>query len=376
MLFRKKEKENTNIRKKNLPITHKCGIIDKNDKTKIGVGNMRFIDFREKPFELYGINEKFERLPLEVAQATSEGVTNLYNQASGGRVRFSTNSRKMQIKMVISDAEGVGFDLFRCENDTEIFAAAMGIALNLTKEEQEVLSEERQISEDDDMHAYTLYFPYCGKLKHVEIGIDDDARLEAGVPYRNEKPVVFYGSSITMGVGADRTGSNYVSMIAQRYNMNFINLGFAGNARGEQVLAEYMASLDMSVFVCDYDHNAYGPTLLRDTHLPLYKTIRAKHPDIPYIIISRPDGRYNSWEYNKKRRNLIFETYQYAKAHGDNNVVFIDGMSLFEGPYYHNCTRDGIHPNELGFYRMASKIGPVVARAMDIQESDTWFDIM
>lgn len=336
---------------------------------------MRWIDFREEPFKLYGINDKFERIPLEVAQATSEGVTNLHAQASGGRVRFSTNSRKMCIKIVIEDAEGVGFDLFRCEEEGEIFAVALGIPLSICGEAKEVYTDERMISEDDEMHAYTLYFPYCGKLKSVEIGIDAGARLEEGVPYRNEKPVVFYGSSITMGVGADRSGSNYVSMISQRYNMHFLNLGFAGNARGEQVLAEYMAGLEMSAFVCDYDHNAYGPTLLRDTHLPLYKTIRAQNPDIPYIIISRPDGRYNSLAYNKKRRDLIFETYKYAKEHGDNNVVFIDGMSLFEGPYYHNCTRDGIHPNELGFFRMASKIGPVVARAIDIQENDSLFDM-
>lgn len=340
---------------------------------------MRFIDFREPQFELYGVNDKFERLPLEVAQATSEGVTNLYNQASGGRIRFSTDSKRMKLKAVISEAEGVGFDLFRCDHGTEVFASAFSIPLNLSAEKQEVITDydaERLISEDGEMHAYTLYFPYCGKLHGLEIGIEDDARLEGGVPYRNEKPVVFYGSSITMGVGADRSGSNYVSMIAERYNLHFLNLGFAGNAKGEQVLAEYMASLDMSAFVCDYDHNAYGPTLLKDTHLPLYKTIRAKNPDIPYIIISRPDGRYNSLEYNKKRRDLIYETYQYAKAQGDHNVYFIDGMSLFEGPYYHNCTRDGIHPNELGFYRMAAKIGPIVASSLGIQESDTLFDMM
>ena len=338
--------------------------------------DLRWIDFRDEVFTLYGVNDKFERLPLEVAQATSEGVTNLYNQASGGRVRFSANSRKMQIRAVIAEAEGVGFDLFRCENDTEIFAGAFGISLNLGLEATEACTPERKISEDDEMHAYTLYFPYCGKLQEVEIGIDAGARLEAGVPYRNELPVVFYGSSITMGVGADRSGSNYVSMISQRYNLHFLNLGFAGNAKGEPVLAEYMAGLAMSAFICDYDHNAYGPTLLKDTHLPLYKAIRAKHPNIPYIIITRPDGRYESWAYNKKRRNTIYETYKYAKEHGDNNVYFIDGMSLFEGPYYHNCTSDGVHPNELGFYRMAVKIGPVIAGALGIMENDTLFDIM
>ena len=70
---------------------------------------LRWVDFREEPFTLYGVNDKFERLPLEVAKATSEGVTNLYNQASGGRIRFSTNSRKMCIRATIASSPSLTF---------------------------------------------------------------------------------------------------------------------------------------------------------------------------------------------------------------------------------------------------------------------------
>jgi hypothetical protein len=50
-----------------------------------------------------------------------------------------------------------------------------------------------------------------------------------------------------------------------------------------------MAGLDMKIFVSDYDYNAPDPDYLKATHYKMYEKIRAKHPDIPYIMISRPD---------------------------------------------------------------------------------------
>ena len=50
----------------------------------------------------------------------------------------------------------------------------------------------------------------------------------------------------------------------------------------------------------------------------------------------------------------------------DNNVYFIDGETLFDGEFKNSCTSDGVHPNDLGFYRMADKIGTVIAQVLGI----------
>ena len=55
-----------------------------------------------------------------------------------------------------------------------------------------------------------------------------------------------------------------------------------------------------------------------------------------------------------------------ALAGGDWRVGFIDGETLFDGPFYTECTVDGCHPNDLGFSRMAAVIGRQVARMLDI----------
>lgn len=49
---------------------------------------------------------------------------------------------------------------------------------------------------------------------------------------------------------------------------------------------------------------------------------------------------------------------------GDKNVYFIDGYSLFPDVARHDCTVDGCHPNDLGMYFMAERIGGVIASIM------------
>ena len=118
----------------------------------------------------------------------------------------------------------------------------------------------------------------------------------------------------------------------------------------------------MSVFVCDYDFNAPTVEHLKDTHFAFYETIRQKQPYTPYIMISKPTF-FRDPELNGKRRQVIRDSFEKAKALGDDRVYFIDGETLFEGEFARACTSDGSHPNDLGFFRMAQKIGPVVDQA-------------
>ena len=181
--------------------------------------------------------------------------------------------------------------------------------------------------------------------------------------YRDLPPIVYYGSSITQGGCASRPGNTYQSVLSQRLNIDHINLGFSGNGKGEDSIVEYMASLKMSAFVSDYDHNAPSVEHLRNTHCKMYQKIRAAHPDIPYIMLSRPDFDH-AYNDSIRRRDVIYETFRYAHAQGDRNVYFIDGASIFRGKYADMCTVDGCHPTDLGFALMADAIEAELERAM------------
>ena len=178
--------------------------------------------------------------------------------------------------------------------------------------------------------------------------------LSAHTPYTHNLPVVFYGSSITQGACASRPGRAYEAMISRKYDLNYIGLGFSGACRAEKAIVEYMATLEMSAFVSDYDHNAPTREHLAATHHYLYETIRQKHPKIPYFMITRPNFYYN--EDCIGRRDIIMQSYLDAIAAGDKNVYYIKGPDLIE-PVREYGLVDGGHPNDSGFVSMASVIG-------------------
>ena len=331
-----------------------------------------------EPFALYGLMPEKDgllsrRMPLAVAQSVSDGVAGQCGYGAGGRILFSTDSPYVAVKVeygegavptVCNHCLTYGFDLYKFQGDRDVFIGACRPPAGFNYRNAEFKVDTWNQGE---MVRYTLNMPHYSEVKSLSLGVQRGSRLEKGKQYRNDKPVVFYGSSITHGAAAGRPGNTYLNFISQKHNLDYVNLGFAGNAKGETAMAEYIAGLDMCAFVCDYDHNANREPLLRKTHYPFYEIVRKAQPDIPYIMISRPDF-YPNVEQNAVLRAVIRETYDRAVAAGDKNVYFIDGERLFDGEFYESCTSDGIHPNDLGFYRMADKIGPVLAKALGILE--------
>lgn len=351
--------------------------VDKNMivNTKIDVTDFRFYDVRHAPFELYNFYDPqnqpvFRRLPKDVAEATSAGVAILSQKTSGGRVRFSTDSEYIIIKtkqfafgraVHIPFVAGAGFDLYEdTDADSRFVRAFLPIADMTDGYDQIIHLGSRQ------MRYFTIHFPIHSGVESLCIGIQEDAALGEGKKYLNEKPIVIYGSSIVHGSGATRPGLNYPNLLCRRLNRNVVNLGFSGRAKGEEAIVNYMAGLDMEVFVCDYDHNAPNVEHLERTHRPLYDAIRAKNPDLPFIMISRPNPATNLTILPAlyQRRDVILDTFRYACSLGDKHVYYIDGETFFLGRYENDCTVDGVHPNDMGYNLMADGIEAVIRRAL------------
>ncbi len=343
-------------------------------ETKIEESDIRFYDVRQAPFELYGFynpltEPDFKRLPDKVAESVNEGVARLYLNTAGGRVRFSSDSAYVAIHAEMPSigrmphfalTGSAGFDLFVDDPESGIsrffrpFCPDNGIDGGY---ESILRFGSRRL------RHFTIHFPTYSSVKNLHIGLQADATVGEGMKYRNIAPIVYYGSSITQGGCTSRPGNIYQSIISRRLGVDYLNLGFSGSARGEQEIADYMATLEMSAFVSDYDHNAPTAEHLKNTHERLYHTIREKHPDIPYIMISAVDfdGHYGQ---KVARREVVLETYRHAREAGDRNVYLIDGQGVFRGDYRDMCTVDGCHPNDLGFALMADAIGDELKRGM------------
>lgn len=348
--------------------------IDKNlvVETTITEPDLVWFNVRELPFRLYGVmyDEKmgrYTRLPQERAEAISPNVSGSLNRCTaGGRVRFRTDSRYIAIRAVMQNGSPMchmpltgqsGFDLYRVEqNGRDTYYRTFVPPRGMT----EGYSSAHWL--DGTYTDYTINFPLYDGVKELYVALKRNAHISEPTPYKIEKPVVYYGSSITQGGCASRPGNAYQAIISRRLSVDHVNLGFSGSAKGELAMAEYIATLDMSAFVLDYDHNTNNEDHLRETHEPFFKAVRAKNPDLPIIIVTAPnvllkgDEKFSYGRFTA-RREIIRETFEHAVAAGDKNVYFIDGGELFEGEEWDACSVDGTHPNDLGFYRMAMRIG-------------------
>ena len=340
--------------------------------------NLVYYNIKNQPFALYGLyNPKqlgYYRIPQEVAEKTNPGVAGLNRNPAGGRVRFITDSACIAVRCrfgagsersIMALQCSAGFDVYCTEGGREVYKGTVKPPIDMQCGYTNFVGLGKTKTRE-----ITLYLPIYNDMEEIEVGLIEGSTLTAPRShYQNKLPVVFYGSSITQGASANRSGLTYESILSRRLNLNYLNLGFAGSAKAEDAIVDYMAALKMCCFVSDYDYNAPTPEHLQQTHEKMYLKIRAAHPNIPYIMLSRPTNNCNNYE-NKLRRGIIFKTWQNALNNGDQNAYFIDGFALFGNDSYGDCEGDGVHPSSIGFLQMANALEPVLRRALFNQNGE------
>ena len=324
-------------------------------------GGMRYYTIPHKGFDLYGVYydkeaQEFTRMSLDFAKSVNAGVEALYNFTAGGRLRFATDSTTLAIRVTYSFLQLMshmaiagqgGFSLLEeTESGVRLLKILPPLAHNKT-------GYELSCPLPGGMRNYILHFPLYNAVTSLQIGLDEGATVKSGKKYRDVKPILYYGSSITQGGCCSRPDNAYQGIIAKWNNIDFWNYGFSGSARGEAQMADFLGGFDCSLFVCDYDHNAPSVEHLRDTHYAFYLQYRKHRPDTPILFLTKPD--FNGSEDHIEREKIIRATYKKARANGDNNVYFVAGKTFFPVDR-ENCMVDGCHPNDLGFYLMAKKI--------------------
>lgn len=337
--------------------------IDKNFKveTKIERDGLKFYDIDDAPFRIHGVfreGEHYVRMPFDVADKINDGTRWAHKHATGGRVRFVTDSPYIAVHLKISGASkmphfaftgSIGCDLY---SGTRYFGTFIP-PVNVTTEYENVVD-----IPDVAEREYTINMPLYSNVEKMYVGIKEGSTLKTASGYKITKPIVYYGSSITHGGCASRPGNAYPSIISRELDCDFINLGFSGNARAEDEMAEYISRLDMTAFVYDYDHNA--PTLehYKNTHERMFKIIREANPDLPIIMMTRPKYYISpNHEDETERLKVMLNTYNNAIAAGDKNVYYIKGTDLLIDLLRESALVDNCHPNDAGFASMAYVVG-------------------
>ena len=331
----------------------------------------------EGPFDLRGLINAFpfSRIPRERAQIISERTVDLNGSTAGGRVRFRTDSKRIVLRALMRPKYTFPHMTFLGTSCFDVYEKSDGeyrFCGNFMSEPgRPELFESELVFNEKKTRDLMIELPLYDGVDELYVGVEEGAKLERSPAYRREVPVLFYGSSITQGGCASRPGNCYEAKISRRFDCDYLNFGFAGSAMGEPEMARYLSELDCCAFVFDYDHNAPDAAHLRATHEPFFLTVREAHPDLPVIMITKPDIPHGdaTEAVLAERREIIAETCRAAIARGDKNVHFIDGSKIYDharslGAAPDDCTVDGTHPNDLGFACMAKVIGDKLAEVL------------
>lgn len=348
--------------------------IDSNFKAAVVDGRETvYYDTENAPFVFEGLawnkHSDYFRLPKHLTkEEVNQGALELSHHTAGCCVRFQCDSPFITIRAKLTHSfdmnhmprcGSAGFDLY-IKNQEGKFIFTKAVQPNRDEVDLERLVHPALPA---GMNEYLLNYPLYGGVEKVEIGVAPGSHIAAPSPHKISKPILFYGSSITQGGCASRPGNAYTSMLCRKFDAPQINLGFSGSGKGETAVAEAIAELDLSCFVMDYDHNAPDAEHLAATHETFFKIIRKKNPTLPILMLSKCDFYDNV--PCKNRRAIIEKTYQNALAAGDKYVAYIDGELLWGKDDRDACSVDGCHPNDLGFYRMAEVIYPVLKELME-----------
>ena len=286
-----------------------------------------FLDALAPQFRISGIRHpkdngnEYYRLDAAKRTAYSPANASLAECTAGAQIRFRTDAEKLTLRITLR-------------------AAIAG------------------------MHHFTDRGAYGIDL-YTGTGMPENALLGLPLPRAIEKPIAFYGSSITQGGCVSRPANMYSHILCRMLDADCLNLGFSGSAMGEQSIAEYLATREMSAFVMDYDYNSTSLESLANTHYPFYKTVRRAHPDLPIVIVTHPYYHAEA-ENDKARKDVIRETVRRAAEEGDTRVEFVDSEAFFPLQMRDLYAVDALHPNDLGQFMMARAIYPALKRALQV----------
>ena len=333
--------------------------------------SLRYVNASE--FELIGkgfnnTQTRYERLPASLEGKTRPDVWSLGKNCSGLAIRFRTNSTIIGTKWEVTGnvvmshfaPTGIkGLDLYCLKNGKWQYVRC---ARPEGKKTTTVIID-HMVGVNME---YMLYLPLYDGLVNLEIGVSPTASI--GNPKvdspQKEKPVVFYGTSITQGGCVTRPGMSYPNLLSRMLDRQIINLGFSGNGKLDLEVAEVIADIDASCFVIDCLPNVTVDQM-KEKYARFLEIIRVKKPNVPILLvenISFPNKYFDQTVFSvlQEKNSELEKIYSDQKKKGDHHVYYLKTDKLigddFEG------TVDGVHLTDLGTFRISQHLYPILRK--------------
>ena len=310
---------------------------------------------------------RYERLPARLKEISREPVWELGKSTAGLAIRFCSDSRQISVKWEtlyngvmnhMAQTGSKGLDLYCLENGKWTY---VNTARPTDKKSEATLISNMVRKERELM----LYLPLYDGIVSLEIGIDSLAFI--GLPKvdlpRRSKPIVAYGTSITQGGCASRTGMAHTNILSRRLNREIINLGFSGNGLLDEEIAELMCECDASLYIIEYA-NCTAEQITERTE-KFFRILRDKHPDTPVVFVENPTYTYTRFDLESQNRvneknKALQAVFNDLKAKKEKNIWLIHTTGHIGTDS--EATVDGAHFTDLGFLRNADFMYPKIKK--------------
>ena len=274
---------------------------------------------------------------------------------AGVRISFRSNTTRVSGSIVPQKESGM-LDLC-C--DGEVVAA-----LDLSQEDDFVFEN---LSDEDKL--IELWLPQFGKFQLRSLEIDDGATLK---PFNDTRPRwITYGSSITHCRTAASPTQTWPGIVARTHGLNLTCLGYGGQCHLDAMVARMIRDapadyISMCLGINIQGASSLGPRAFRPAIIGAVQIVREKHPDIPIALMSPicsppREEKPNAVGFHLQRmREEVQAAAEALQAHGDTQVHYVDGLSVFGADYVH-LLPDALHPDAEGYRVMGKNFTTVVA---------------
>ena len=304
---------------------------------------------------------KLWRMPAHAMGSLPKGVVSRSKVPSGGRILLKCTTTRLALRAVA----GAGGRLARFDtyvNGRLCRPAGEGKG----GEGDEFLLFEGLDSQEKEI---VIYLPHLQEVLVKAIGVDAQCRFS--VPdrhYARRLPVVFYGSSVCQGSGTPGPGETYPAVLCRDLNLDFVNLGFGGAGKAERNVVELVKSIPACCYVFDLG-KSYG---MQDAAAfkAMLVAIRRSHPHTPIVAITpitsikeveQPSYSERSLHTRAVMRGAIHELIQ----GGEKQVFLVEGEDLIGFKDHAGLSKDGVHPSAQGYRIIATKLAPVLRKALE-----------
>ncbi len=180
---------------------------------------------------------------------------------------------------------------------------------------------------------------------------------------------IAYGSSLTHAMFPHGPSESWTSLVAVRQGWRLRNLGFAGEAYLDPVVARTIRDTPAELVTLEIGTNAYIRNVFNarswgSAVCGFVETIRDGHPDAAIAVITALPSVERENLVNTAGvtlagiRELTADAVRVLQGLGDERLHLVDGLAVLPVADADGLYADGLHPTPEGEYQLADRVTP------------------